>query len=90
MSDTLQKAIATIKAGNKIAGKQLLTDILETDPDNEQAWLWMTKVVDSNSERVNCLQQALRINPNNETAQYVLASLQEQDNAPSIPPVKSV
>lgn len=89
MSDTLQKAIATIKAGNKSAGKQLLTDILKTDADNEQAWLWMTKVVDSNSERVNCLQQALRINPNNETAQYVLASLQGQDNSASIPPVES-
>ncbi len=89
MSDTLQKAMATIKAGNKTAGKQLLTDILKTDPDNEEAWLWMTKVVDSNSERIKCLQQALRINPNNETAQYVLASLQGQDNTSSTPLVKS-
>jgi hypothetical protein len=81
MSNSLQKAIATIKAGNKSTGRQLLTDILKTEPDNEQAWLWMTKVVDSNSERVECLQKALQINPNNETAQYVLASLQGQDSS---------
>jgi len=89
MSDTLQKAIATIKSGNKTAGKQLLSDILKADPDNEQAWLWMTKVVDSHSERVKCLQQALRINPNNETAQYVLKSLQEQSTATSTQPTET-
>jgi len=89
MSDTLQKAIATIKAGNKIAGKQMLSEILETGPDNEQAWLWMTKVVDSNHERIECLQQALRINPNNETAHYVLKSLQEQSTPTSTQPTET-
>jgi hypothetical protein len=78
MSDNLQKAIASIKAGNKAAGKQLLAQILKADPQNEQAWLWLTKVVDTNQERIQCLQKVMAINPHNETAKYVLASLQQQ------------
>lgn len=91
MSDNLQKAIASIKAGNKAAGKQLLTEILKADPQNEQAWLWLTKVVDTNHERIQCLQKVTAINPHNETAKYVLASLQQQSGveAPASAPAES-
>ena len=85
MSDTLQKAIATIKAGNKIAGKQLLTDILETDPDNEQAWLWMSGVVDDDSERLFCLDSVLKINPANTAAQRGASLLRQKGVFPAIP-----
>ena len=68
MSSKLQQAITAIKGGNKEKGKQILVETLKADPNNENAWLWMTKVVDSDKQRLQCLEQVLRINPDNETA----------------------
>ena len=80
MSDSLQlqQAITAIKSGNKETGKQLLIEVLKVNPRNENAWLWMTKVVSSNDERIRCLQNVLKINPDNEIAQRGLGILQEQ------------
>lgn len=78
MSDYLQRAIATIKSGDKENGKRLLIKVLETDQHNEDAWLWMTKVVDSNSKRIKCLENVLRINPDNETAKRGMTLLQQK------------
>jgi hypothetical protein len=88
---SLQQAIAAIKAGNKETGKQLLFETLKAEPHNEDAWLWMTRVVGSNNDRVKCLQRVLEINPNNETAKRGLAQLQQrqallpkQDESPPV------
>lgn len=78
MSDNLQRAIATIKSGDKENGKRLLIKVLETDQHNEDAWLWMTKVVNSNSKRIKCLENVLRINPDNETAKRGITLLQQK------------
>lgn len=78
MADNLQQAIAAIKAGDKEVGKKLLIEVLKGDRNNENAWLWMTKVVNSNSERQKCLQTVLKINPDNEIAQRGLEILQQR------------
>ncbi len=75
MSDTLEQAIAAIKAGDKSMGGQLLNQVLQTDPRNETAWLWMTAVVGSDEERRKILEYVLSINPDNETARNSLAKL---------------
>ena len=78
MSDKLQEAIKAIKAGNKAAGKRLLIEVLKVDRRNEAAWLWMTNVVDDKDERKKCLQNVLKINPQNEAAKRGLALLQQE------------
>ena len=75
MSDTLEQAIAAIKAGDKNTGGQLLNQVLQTDPQNETAWLWLTTVVGSDEERRKILEHVLSINPDNEIAQNSLAKL---------------
>ncbi len=75
MSDTLEQAIAAIRAGDKNTGRQLLNQVLQTDPRNETAWLWMTAVVGSDEERRKILEYVLSINPDNETARNSLAKL---------------
>ncbi len=75
MSDTLEQAIAAIRAGDKNTGGQLLNQVLQTDPRNETAWLWMTAVVGSDEERRKILEYVLSINPDNETARNSLAKL---------------
>lgn len=92
----LQDAIAAIRSGDKETARQLLLEITGSDPNNENAWLWMTQVVSSKDERIKYLQNVLRINPNNESAKRGLAQLQPQslelENKPELlidqPPIE--
>lgn len=87
MADKLQQAIAAIKAGDKATGRKLLIEVLEGDPRNESAWLWMTGVVQSRQDRLRCLHQILKINPDNQIAKQAVAQLQGQTK-PASPQVK--
>lgn len=74
-SSVLQQAIEAIQAGDMLSGKRLLVSVLQAEPYNETAWLWMSSVYDSDEQRRGCLQRVLAINPNNEVAQLGLARL---------------
>ena len=79
MTDYLKQAIEAIKSGDKATGKQLLIDeVLRTNPRNEQAWLWMTQVVEADEDRLNYLRHVLKINPENEAAQRGYAALEQK------------
>jgi hypothetical protein len=79
MSEKLPIAIEAIKAGNKQLGQQLLAQILQADPNNEQAWLWMSAVVDED-KRKYCIERVLKINPNNILASQALSELNQKKN----------
>lgn len=81
MSEKLPIAIEAIKAGNKQLGQQLLAQILQSDPNNEQAWLWMSTVVDED-KRKYCIERVLKINPNNILASQALSELNLKTNIP--------
>ena len=76
MSEKLEQAIASIKAGNSNKGKQLLVEILKANPNNEQAWLWLSRIVVSKVDQRDFLKEVLRINPNNWQAKEALSELQ--------------
>lgn len=88
MSDELQQAITLIKSGKKQDGQQLLLQIIKSEPNNEQAWLWMSIVV-SEDKRRYCIEKALSINPNNQQAKQALAKLAQVEAKPSSPPPPS-
>jgi hypothetical protein len=75
MSDTLQRAIAAIRSGDKETGQRLLAKVIRNDPRNETAWLWMSSVIDSDEHRCYCLERVLAISPSNEIARQGLAKL---------------
>ncbi|MFP4345052.1 MAG: tetratricopeptide repeat protein [Anaerolineales bacterium] len=74
----LKEAVRLIKAGDKQAGRRLLKQILKADPQNESAWLWMASGVSDNQQRIYCLEQVLKINPDHEMARRGLAHLRSQ------------
>jgi hypothetical protein len=76
MSNKLYQAITAIKRGDKVTGRQLLVEIIKSDPRNEDAWLWMATVVEFDESCQQCLEKVLEINPDNEMAQKGLAILQ--------------
>lgn len=82
MSGDLQNAISLIKSGHKAEAKLILIQILEEDNQNEKAWIWMSAVVDTDEMRLECLDEVLKINPDNHVAQKGAAKLRENLPAP--------
>ena len=56
---TLDEAIQVIRAGNREEGRRLLEEILESNENDEQVWLWLTSVVDDDEDREVCLENVL-------------------------------
>jgi tetratricopeptide (TPR) repeat protein len=74
-TNLLDEAIASAKGGDRIKAKDKLTRYLRYDQKNEHAWLWMSSVVESDRERIFCLTNVLKLNPNNKSAKRGLALL---------------
>ncbi|MGD8623382.1 MAG: tetratricopeptide repeat protein [Anaerolineae bacterium] len=74
----LQQGVEAAKAGRKEEARRLLLQVVEWDERNEQAWLWLSGVVDSPQEKLTCLQNVLDINPDNSVARAGVEWLEEQ------------
>jgi hypothetical protein len=72
---TLNQAILAVKAGRKAEARRLLESVLDADERNEQAWLWLSGVLDDVEDRTICLENVLTINPDNQVARQGLAAL---------------
>lgn len=77
-AELLEKGIAAVKAGQKEEARQYLLQVVELDEHNEQAWLWLSGIVESAEERRICLENVLTLNPDNAHAQAGLAWLDQQ------------
>jgi hypothetical protein len=64
----LRDGIAAVKAGKKEEGRQLLTAVVQQNPDNEEAWLWLAAAASSPRDTLSCLNRVLAINPQNAKA----------------------
>jgi hypothetical protein len=75
MATSLELAITAIRSGRKEEGRQLLNLLIQQNPNNEMAWLWMSSVVHTDEQRARCLYHVLAINPGNELARRGLQLL---------------
>jgi len=85
MDNFLQEGIAAAKAGDKARAFQLLTRAAQDGSTAEQAWIWLSSVVNTDGERLFCLGNVLRINPNNPHAKPAAAMLRQKGVFPSAP-----
>lgn len=94
----LHAGISAAREGRQAEARTLLQQALQADPHSEQGWLWMSAVVETDAERLTCLERVLTINPNNLTAQAGLEKLgaphdsegDSQANQPGFPSVHSL
>lgn len=80
----IRAGVDAYRAGNKIEARALLEKAIELDDYNEEAWLWLSAVVDTKEEQRTCLENVLVINPSNDRAQKGLAALEPA--VPDTPP----
>lgn len=71
----LDNGITAARTGDRATARKLLKQVLDEDPDNELALMWLASSVDSPAERRSYLQQVVRINPDNTRAREALAQL---------------
>jgi hypothetical protein len=81
-NNILEQGIAALKAGQKAEARHLLEQVVQQDKDNETAWLWLSGAVDTDSDRIHCLRETLRINPNNQHARRGLEILESKAPTP--------
>jgi len=88
IDDLLKQGLAACKAGRKEEARNILMQVIEQDKRNEKAWLWLTGVVDTDEERLTCLENVLAINPNNEAAQRGMKALRK--SSPGLDPMPAM
>lgn len=74
-TDLLRQAYAAIQSGERRQARDLLLQVVEVEPRNERAWIWLSQLVDEPQDRVTALENVLTINPGNTRAAALLEAL---------------
>lgn len=77
--DRLLDAIELLKEERREEAIQILRDLIHEDSDFEEAWLWMSVAVDSLDQSSLCLDNVLRVNPENIQAAGALHRIREPE-----------
>jgi tetratricopeptide (TPR) repeat protein len=86
----LQEAISAIENGQRARARDLLTRLLRQDQSRVDVWLYMSAVVDTPKERIFCLENVLKYDPDNQTAAnglVLLGVMQPDDQKTPVRPV---
>lgn len=73
----LQEAIDAITQGQQSRARDLITRLLQANPENPTYWLWMSAVVETKKECIFCLKKVLQLDPDNRLAKKGLVLLDE-------------
>jgi hypothetical protein len=85
INELIQSGIKSLAQRDLPTAREYFKMALGLDPLNESAWMWMSKAVESDSERTFCLKQVLKINPSNQAARTDLQKIAAQKSAPPTP-----
>lgn len=84
----LLEAIEALRKKDRERAKDLLTRLLKADQNNATYWVWLSAAMDSQKERLYCLQTALKLEPGNAAARHgltMLGALPPDDSLPPFP-----
>ncbi len=71
----LKEAIALAQAGQRIEARRLFSEVVNADPRQELAWMWLATVSTNRDERIDYLEHALALNPQNPTTRRAYEQL---------------
>jgi tetratricopeptide (TPR) repeat protein len=77
--DRLLDAIDLVQDNRYEEARTLLRELIREDNDFEDAWLWLSVTVDSLDQSSLCLDNVLRVNPDNALAAGALYRLRESE-----------
>ncbi|MBC8170969.1 MAG: hypothetical protein H7X77_04840 [Anaerolineae bacterium] len=85
----IKDGVRLYKAGKKAEARAIWEKVTELDQYSEQAWLWLSAVVETPDDQRTCLENVLFINPENANAKKGLETLNAKSSPPSAPPASS-
>lgn len=74
-ADLLRQGVEAARAGQKLDARKIFMQVVEIDPQNELAWMWLSGLMDDLEDRIIACENVLTINPANEKVRVYLASL---------------
>lgn len=77
--DRLLDAMELVKADKRADAMPILRQLIQEDSDFEDAWLWMSVAVENIDQSIICLDNVLRINPQNINAANALYRLRQAE-----------
>ncbi|MCX6070047.1 MAG: hypothetical protein NTU91_04175 [Chloroflexi bacterium] len=86
LPDELRHAANLIRTGRSSEARPILARHLQQHPESEQGWLLLSMVLRERSQRIDCLERVLKINPENGLARERLSQMQSaRPAAPATP-----
>jgi len=79
-TEMLRQAATALAVGDRATATRLLAQVLQADPRNEAAWLWMAHAIGDPRRARECVERALAINPRNEEAKQLIESFDRQES----------
>jgi tetratricopeptide (TPR) repeat protein len=61
----LQQAMSAVRAGHELTARDIFLEVVEINPRNETAWMWLTGLLDDLDDCIYACEQVLEINPKN-------------------------
>ncbi len=89
MTAEIQRAESAIKDGDTKTAFEILRNLLTENPDSERAW-WVMSGLVPRAQRATCLEQVLRINPDNQMARETLDKLLSSPAQPETKPPRQI
>jgi DNA-directed RNA polymerase subunit RPC12/RpoP len=79
----VREGIHAAKAGNRSTARRLLFRAVSQNPQDSHVWMWLSATTDDPVERLDMLERAVALDPNNQAALNGLAYLKAgKENAP--------
>ena len=87
MKEQLQQALMAVKEGHEEQARSILAQLLKEDPENVAGWVLLSKLAQTEVQKVAFLRKVLALDPDNEYAVSEMAALEADVVEPSEPMV---
>lgn len=80
-TELLRRGTEAARAGQRSQAREIFMRVVETEPRNEMAWMWLTGLVDELEDKIIACENVLTINPANEKVKAYLETLLQRKAA---------
>jgi hypothetical protein len=77
-NELLRRGVEAARVGRRTEAREILLRIVDEEPRNEMAWVWLTGLVDGLEDKIVACENVLTINPGNEKVKAYLRMLLQQ------------
>ena len=77
-AELLRRGVDAARAGRRVEARETMLRVVDIEPRNELAWMWLTGLVDDLEDKIIACENVLIINPDNEKVRAYLGTLLHQ------------